>query len=157
MRNLRTRVLFISVLLSSLSASAQRQPVPVNQPDYNKSTLFTALPEKITIATNSLATALKTTTGNTVSITLSDEPVFRFEGQVVSTVSKYENKIQSVVIRSSNFDGATLTISRITNDDGTQSYTGRIISFGHGDLYELQTSGGQLILVKKKLNDLVNE
>jgi hypothetical protein len=38
-----------------------------------------------------------------------------------------------VVIRSEVFNGARLTVSKITNPDGSIRYSGRIISFKHGD------------------------
>jgi hypothetical protein len=50
-----------------------------------------------------------------------------------------------------------LTISRTTHTDGTITYAGRLMSFQRGDLYELQTRDGNLVLVKRKFNELVNE
>jgi hypothetical protein len=68
-----------------------------------------------------------------------------------------ENNIHSVVIRSRNFNGATLTLSSSAQPNGTVKFTGRIISFQHGDLYELQNQNNQYILIKKNFYDLINE
>ena len=65
--------------------------------------------------------------------------------------------MNSVVIRSTNYNGATLTISKTMNADETISYSGRIISFQSGDLFELQNKDGHLTLVKRNFYDLVNE
>ena len=95
--------------------------------------------------------------GRPVSLSLSDATVFQFEGIIVSSVSKYENTIQSIVIRSTNFPGATLTVSRITDDTGNISYIGRMLSMQHGDMFELKNENSQFLLVKRKFYDLVNE
>jgi hypothetical protein len=88
---------------------------------------------------------------------ISDGSTFRFTGKVVSAVSKYQNSIVSIVVRSTNFAGASLTISKITNEDGTITYRGRIISRQHGDLYELKQVNNNYVLIKRKYYDLVNE
>ncbi len=82
---------------------------------------------------------------------------FKLEGQVVSVVSKYNNSIQSVVINTSNFNGARLTFSRIKKQDGSVIYSGRIVSFEHGDLFQLINKDGEFVLVKRNFNELVNE
>jgi hypothetical protein len=76
---------------------------------------------------------------------------------VISAVSKYNNTIQSVVIRCADFDGARLTLSKVNMPDGTTKYTGRIISIRHGDLYQLIQEDAGWVLVKKNFYDLINE
>jgi hypothetical protein len=71
--------------------------------------------------------------------------------------SKYNNTLRSVVVRSTNFNGATLTLSSSTTTDGAATYTGRIISFQHGDLFVLQKENEEYYLVKKKYHELINE
>ena len=78
-----------------------------------------------------------------------------FNGQVISRSD--DNTIHSVVIRSANFNGATLTLSSSAQPNGTVKFTGRIISFQHGDAYELQNQNDQYILIKKNFYDLMNE
>jgi hypothetical protein len=76
---------------------------------------------------------------------------------VSSVANKFENTLQSVVIRSTNFPGAALSFSKLTKEDGTISYVGRIISFQHGDAYEITMENGQYFFIKKGFYDLVNE
>jgi hypothetical protein len=159
MKNLRTSFLCACLTLGGLCSFAQKgaRPIPINQPNLNKPKLFQALPDKIPVNVSNLATLLNTPVGNTVDINLSDKTAFPFKGQVVSVVSKYDNTIQSVVINSTNYNGARLTFSRTTSRDGTVSYSGRIVSFEHGDLFELKNQEGSFVFIKRNFNELVNE
>ena len=157
MKNLRTAALCVSAMLLYLCSSAQTDKPPVTEPDYNKPRLFDNLPKTIPVNTVDLENLVATEVGRKGSIGLSLSSNLKFDGEVVSSASRYGNSIQSVVLRSSNFNGAQLTISRITSPEGVVNYVGRIISFKHGDLYELQNQNGQFVLVKKNYHDLVNE
>jgi hypothetical protein len=157
MKSLRTAVLCAGLALCSLGSYAQEKPVPVNEPDYNKPKLFSHLPDKIQVNTEDLASLFSTAVGKATSLVFADDTHLRFEGEVISSGSKYQNTLQSMVIRSTNFNGARFSISRISNPDGTVTYRGRIMSFKHGDLFELQNQNGQYALVKKNFYDLVNE
>jgi len=94
-------------------------------------------------------------TGEAGSIHLSDKLVLN--GTIVSTAVKYNNRIKSIVLKSSSYAGANLTITQITNTDGSISYRGRIVSFQHGDCFELKYEKGEYILVKKNFEDMVND
>lgn len=157
MKNLRTAALCVSVMLYSLCLSAQHEKPPVTEPDYNKPKLFNNLPDKIPVSLDEINNLLNAEIGLSASLKLSTTSNMRFDGEVVSSASKYGNSIKSVVIRSTNYNGARFTVSKLTSPEGIESYVGRIISFQHGDLYELQTQEGQLVLVKRNYYDLVNE
>ena len=120
----------------------------------NRPTLFQNLPNKISCRINDLSALLESETGKPVSFSLVDN--LKFQG-VVSSVAKFDNSLNSVVIRSTNFPGAALSFSKITKEDGTFSYVGLIISFQHGDAYEIGLENGQYYFVKKGFYDLVNE
>jgi hypothetical protein len=141
-------------LFISVSVSAQK-PVPVNEPDQKKPKLFIELPDKIPVDITVLQSLINTETGKTVSFRLGANATKSFTGQVVSKTE--DQSIRSVVIRSGNYNGATLTLSSSAQPNGTVKFTGRIISFQHGDLYELQNQNDQYILVKKNFYDLINE
>jgi hypothetical protein len=145
----------LSLLLICATASAQEK-IPVNEPDLNKPRLFNTLPDKIPVHILDLQALVNTGTGKEVSLTLEKNTSTGFTGKIVSSASKYNN-IRSVVIRSSNFNGATFTLSSSILANGTVKFTGRIISLQHGDLYELQEQDNQYILVKKNYHDLINE
>lgn len=158
MKNLRTAALCAVMALSAMGSFAQEKTnaVPINEPDYNKPKLFAGLPDKVQVSTETLSSLFNTTLGRSASIAISEESHFQFNGEVVSSGTK-NPQVQSVVIRSTNFNGATFSVSKATNADGTVSYRGRIISFKHGDFYNLENQNGQYILVKKNFYDLVNE
>jgi len=158
MKNFRTTMLCVCMSILGLQAFAQNQDVPpLNQPDYNKPKLFAAYPEQIPVNMAVINNLFSAPLGTAVDFNISDATTFRFAGELISSVSKYENKIRSVVVRSTNFNGARLFISKISNDDGSFSYTGRLISKEYGDVYELQPVNNQFALVKRGYYDLVTE
>ncbi len=157
MKNLRTAALCVSAMLYSLCLTAQNEKPPITEPDYNKPKLFNNLPEKIPVTVDEINNLLNTAIGETISLKLSITSSIQFDGKVIYAASKYGNSIRSVVIRSSNYNGASFTISKIISAGKVVSYAGRIMSFAHGDLYELQKLDGQLVLVKRNYYELVNE
>ncbi len=158
MKNLRTYVLCACITLCSLFSAAQDQKVIVNEPNYNKPRLFDNLPEVIPVSIDNLNDLVNAKTGASINTTLSsDAKTAPFEGKVVSSVSKYADKVQTVVIRSTNYNGATLFISKVVSDDGTIKYNGRLMSFQHGDLFVLQQKDAGFELVKKNYYDVINE
>ena len=157
MKHLRTVALCASITVFSLCASAQTGNIPINEPNYNKPSMFSSLPDNIPVDLTAVNGLFGSFVGTNISISLSPTVVFRIDGQVVSQVNKYDNQIQSVVLRSTNYDGARLTISKVTDASGTVTYTGRILSMGHGDLFELKDVAGQLYFVKRKFNYMIAE
>ena len=154
MRNLLLSGLCLLSIFICATASAQTQ-VPVNEPDQNKPKLFTNLPDKIPVDIITLQSLLNAETGKDVSLKSGQNAMINFNGKVVSKTD--DNTIHSVVIRSDNFNGATLTLSSSAQPDGTVKFTGRIISFRHGDVYELQNVNNQYIFIKKNFYALINE
>ncbi len=152
MKNLSLVGLCLSFIFSSSTLFAQA-PVPVNEPDLKKPLLFANLPDRIPLETAYLKSLFTGTEGKEINMSLGKS---QLEGKVVSNISKY-NTIRSVTIRSSNFNGASLTLSSSTKTDGTVKITGRLLSLQHGDLYELEKEGEQYVLIKKNFYDLINE
>lgn len=156
MKNLRTYVLCAGIVCCSLASVAQVTVPPVNQPDLNKPKLFAGLPDKLDLNTDAINGLFNTPVGQPASISLTDDNRVQFQGDVVSTGASAQH-VQSMVIRSTNYNGATFSVTRITQGDGTVVFKGRIISFGHGDLFILEYRDGRYSLVKKNFYDLVNE
>ena len=153
MKNLVKGFACLSLLFICLQADAQTPPV--REPDMNRPTLFQNLPDKINCRVNDLSALLESEIGKSVSFSFVNN--LSFQGVVTSVASKFDNTLMSVVIRSTNFSGPALSFSRIIKNDGTISYVGRIISFQHGDAYEIHLENGQYYFVKKGFYDLVNE
>ena len=131
----------------------------INEPDYHKPALFANFPDKIPVTIDELKSLFSNDAarGKDAAVNFADKKLPGFNGKLVSISSKYNNSIRSVVIRSTNFNGATLTLSSSTTTDGAARYTGRIISFQHGDLFVLQKENDQYFLIKKKYHELINE
>jgi len=153
MKNLVKGIICLSVFFVCIKTSAQTPPV--REPDMNRPSLFQNLPEKISCRINDLSSLLESEIGKTISFSFTG--TLNFQGVVSSVASKFDNTLQSVVVRSTNFPGAALSFSKIVKEDGTFSYVGRILSFQHGDAYEISQENGQYFFVKKGFYDLVNE
>ena len=153
MKNLVKGIICLSLFLICQLSNAQTPPV--REPDMNRPSLFQNLPNKISCRINDLSALLESETGKPVSFSFVNN--LNFQGVVSSVASKSDNTLNSVVIRSTNFPSAALSFSRIKKEDGTFSYVGRIISFQHGDAYEISLENGQYYFVKKGFYDLVNE
>lgn len=157
MKNFRALLICISIFLSGIQLFAQKKEIPINEPDYNKPRLFDALPARIPVTKEELNTLINAPSGKKASLKFTGSSLNYFDGNIISVASQENNKIQSTVLRSSNYNGATLTVSKIKNEDGSFSFAGRIISFQHGDLFELKNENGNYVLVKRNYNELVSE
>jgi hypothetical protein len=158
MRNLKFLGLgLIIVLLDCASISAQVSIATTN--DQKKPRLFDSMPDRIAVNAGDIGQLFKerTETGKEVNINFRDPQLPGLRGKVVSATRKYDNKIHTLIIRSINFSGATLTLSSSTQLDGTVRYSGRIISFEHGDLYELEKQNEHYMLVKKNFRELISD
>ena len=153
MKNYTKGLIFLSIFLVSIKLCAQQ--LPVREPDINRPSLFRNLPDRINCNVDDLTTLLQSEVGRTVSFPFAAS--MNFQGVVSSVTSRFENTLQSVVIRSTNLPGAALSFSKLKKEDGSISYIGRIISFQHGDAYEIILENGQYYFVKKDFYDLVND
>ena len=160
MKSTSTLVLCAIFSCITILSQAQQKSIPLNEPDYNKPKLFQNLPERIPVDVSTLENLFNFDMNRPANITISG---IQFEGNVSSKGSNDLSQVgtvsqtNSVVIHLTNYPGANFTVTKIINPDGTISYTGRIISFQHGDLFELQNQKGNWILVKKNYYDLINE
>jgi hypothetical protein len=157
MNNLKFLGLCLFCSLVCIRVSAQNKASFNSFDNTTKPTLFSQFPDRIAINVKDLESLFN---GAEESVNLSiqsADKTFNFSGKLVPTASKYDSKIRTLIIRSSNFSGATLTLSSSTLPDGTVEYSGRIISFKHGDLLVIQREKGEYYLIKKNFRDLVNE
>lgn len=158
MKNLMTLAACVCLAFTGMVASAQTNDhAPLNEPNHNRPGLFTNLPDRIEMSVETLQRLVASERGTLVSITSStDRAIAPIEGAVVSR-SKTTEPIQTVIVRSTNFNGANLTLSRFTDEEGLVQYSGRILSIHHGDAYVLQQEEGQYVLIRKKLTSLLQE
>ena len=154
MKHLIQGTLCLLILCIYTVVSAQKITLPY-EPDHKRPKLFQDIPDRVLVTASALRPLLDLKTGQPANISLSDK--FIFKGTVASMASKYSNTIKSIVIKLTDRAGASLTLSQITNPDGSINYRGRIVSFQHGDCFELKTEKGQYILVKRNFEDMIND
>lgn len=123
------KALFSLLLCLTTAAAFSQKTEPL------RSKLFTAYPETIQLSKNILQNTMNSSEGELVVISFSNE--FRFKGTVISNQKKYNN-LQSVMIKSPAFGNAIFQLSKMTNDDLSFSYTGRIINAEAADGYEIK-------------------
>lgn len=150
----RFLALIICIIFSG-SIQAQEGTLPVREPDYNKPRLFTQFPQKISCYIENLISLFDQKTGAIVNPEAGAG--FHFRGTITSLVSRSEDSVTSMVIRSADFPGAILHFSRQMHPDNHTTYTGRIISLAHGDAFELRFENNQYYFIKKDFYDLINE
>ncbi|MGZ3840385.1 MAG: hypothetical protein ACXVMS_10830 [Flavisolibacter sp.] len=153
MKILSTSAICALLIASCLGAGAQS--IPLNETPQNQARLFADLPERLRVRISDFESLLQMPLGATVNTFLA--PGFNFQGVVVSTSPETDKNIKSVVVRSTNRKGATLTFTQTTKPDGTVRYLGRIISMKNGDAYEVVKEDDQYLLQKRNLADLVVE
>jgi hypothetical protein len=128
------------ILLSSIfSATSFAQTSAVKQK------IYAAFPESFSIDEAFMVDAFSNKSGNTVSLNLADN--FHFNGTVIVNQMKYDN-LQTIMIRSSENNESIFQISKITNNDKTITYTGRIINNNAADGYVIKNNNGIYSLQK---------
>lgn len=154
MKSLKTSTLCVLLSLT-VSLSFAQAVHPFQEPGNNKPKIFDDLPAKISFNIHMLEVLLSTEIGAKINVLIA--PGFNFQGHVVSKSDVSDTKVNTIVIRCTNRSGATLTFTRITNDNGTFSYNGRILSTRHSDAFEVSQENGNFVLLKKDINDLLME
>jgi hypothetical protein len=155
MKNLSISVLTICIAFSSLPALAQLQKstIPLNEPNYNKPKLFADLPDKVSFNPADFLNLFELQVGQSVNMTIN--AAFNFSGKVISKSD--ESKAISIVIGLTNRPGARLIFTKVTDENNSIKYLGRIISLKHGDSYEIISENNQYFLKKKGIYELINE
>jgi hypothetical protein len=157
MKFLKTSALgvLLSVCMLQVEAQQDTKKLPISQYDFNKPKLFKDLPDRINVPLKNFDNVFDFEVGKSVDLPFASN--FQFSGTVVSKAEDVASNVKSIVIKSTNKVGATLALSRMINPDNTITYRGRIMSFKHGDAYEIANENGSYYLVKKGLYDLYEE
>lgn len=137
-------------LLSLLSFGQQ----PVRQVLPFKPMLFSRLPEKSIITASQLGRLFTAGSMQTVNIPLGAGNFL--EGIVRDKTAKNKN-VTSVTIQCTNYDGALLTISRITGNNSSCTYIGRVVNIQYGDVLLLTQKNNQYFLMKEKQSLVIVE
>jgi hypothetical protein len=135
--------------------SGAQEKLPINQPNYNKPKVFDDLPGKMNLTISDMESLFDLSVGTPVTAKLTQN--FHFKGTVVSKSGNSESQVQSVVINSLIRKGAVFTFTRITREDGSLIYRGRILNKESIDAYEIVKENDQYVLEKKNYYEMVRE
>lgn len=136
-----------------LRLQAQLIP-PINQVLPNKSSLFSQLPNRFIVKNSLIENLFSTPASTRVKILLSAGNYF--EGIITERVQKNEN-VLNVNIKSSNYDGALLTLSKISYNDKPDVFIGRIVSLPYGDVLMLSKEKDQFFFTREKQSLVIVE
>jgi hypothetical protein len=151
----RTSAFVALLTLCYWHSSAQVSTPPVNEPNYNKPKIFTDLPDNLTINLSRLEALLQLPVGSPVNTIIATG--FGLQGTVISKSNPSDASVRSVVIKSGSRQQATLTFTRITKQDGSITYIGRMLSKDAGDALEIVNEGDHYVIRKRGLYDMINE
>lgn len=151
----RTVALLACFALCMLQASAQESTSLLRALDYNKPKRFADLPEKQLLHIKELESLLQLPVGATVKVSVAKH--FVLQGTVVSVSAPSDNRVKSVVVRSTNRPGTAFTFTRLTENDGSHSYAGRMMGRDAGDALEIAKEGDGYVLRRKGIYEMVNE
>ena len=158
MKNLRICFLFAIIANFYFSSNVSAQNATYREPDYNKPRFFDAYPNEIKISTTILDELLASRPDQTISKSLSsDNNTLPFQGKVLSEVNREDGSFRRIMIKSTNYPEATLTIWKFLDTQGILRYKARILSFTHGDAYELEKIASGYAFIKKGFYDIINE
>jgi hypothetical protein len=119
------------------------------------SRLFGSIPDSMQLSEKEISQLFTLNAGSPISIKVSDQ--FQLKGILKSSIQKYDN-LKSLIIESTNYKGAILSLSRRTEDDNSIVYLGRILSSNHDDGFELRINeSGQYYLRKIEVNNSIME
>jgi hypothetical protein len=119
------------------------------------SRLFNDIPDSLLLSEQQIGSLFNLTAGSPVDLAVTDN--FHLKGTIKSSIQKYEN-LKSLIIESSNYKGAMISLARRTEDDNSIVYVGRILSSKHDDGFELRKNeSGQYYFRKIEVNNSIVE
>jgi hypothetical protein len=140
----------ILLTIATLFAITTQSNAQAGKPSY-----YANKPAEIAITTTPLQETLQKQVGNTVTIQLSND--FVFNGTVVRSQQRGAN-VQTVHVKSTEFNGNVLMINKISNADNTKTiFTGRILNADAADGYEIVNEGGSYKMKKFNTADILTD
>ena len=156
MKNFYTRVFVLCSFVISSSIRAQQVSL-FREPDKNLPKIFQQLPDTLIFQPEKFIELLERKIGEQVQLSISNDARMQMNGQLVSSVSKYDDQIQSVVFRTDTEEPMLIIISKIRSEKGDLTYRGYIRGKSSADLYVLTNVKDGWRWVKKSFYDVINE
>lgn len=140
MKNLCPLGLLVACFLAAQSLSAQ----PVTKPGLDGAA-FTKLPGRIEFAQHALRKIPTAKLQEKISLQFGD---VTFAGQVVEKIQR-SPEVLNMNIRLTNYPGALLTLSVVTDEDKTQRLVGRIVNPQADEVLVLTEENNRYFFVKQ--------
>ncbi|MGE5108683.1 MAG: hypothetical protein ACM3H8_14155 [Sphingobacteriales bacterium] len=141
-------------LTSQQSFSQEISFRSAKEKNVNKQSLFVNIAERTTADFNLMQNLFNLKTGQGTTIKLSDN--LQLMGHVVMT--EQQSSMQSVTLRCTNFPNTLFTLSKVTLEDGSVTYTGAILNHQSKDVITLEKDdNGIYAWTKKNLSDLIQD
>lgn len=143
------------LMLLFIQNLAMAQNLSFEKPASPRPLLFADLPDTINVSVDELDNLLHTAPGNFAIFKLTGS--FRYTGTIISGTRSADGQATGIIIRSADRSGSCFTLTKSWNDLHGFIFKGRILSFRHGDGYELVYNMGSYLLLKKSFFEIVNE
>jgi hypothetical protein len=145
----------LAICLMSLHAFSQEINFrSAKEKNESKQALFANAAERVSADVNLMQSLFTLQTGKGTTIKFANN--LQLVGHIVS--NETETNLQTITLRCTNFPGALLTISKVTVEDGTVTYTGAILSHQSKDVIMLEKDeAGNYAWQKKNLSDLIQD
>lgn len=141
-------------LLSLHSFSQELNFRSAKEKNEGKQALFSNAAERVSTDVNLIQNLFNLKTG--VGTTIKFASNLQLVGHIVS--NEQENNLQSITMRCTNFPGALLTLSKVTLEDGTITYTGAILNHQSKDIIMLEKDdAGNYAWQKKNMSELIED
>ena len=140
---------------SFFSAAAQEHQIPLNETNYSRPKRLADVPEKFPLQMTELSKLLQLPLGAKVKALISKN--FLLTGTIISKSDPADKAVQSVVVKSTNRLGMTFTFTRLTEEDGSFTYSGRMLDRNAGDALEIAKEGQGYVMRKKGVHEIISE
>lgn len=139
----------LSVLLTFIAMTG------FSQNNNQKPKQFNNFPATINCTELELSKVFNAGPGQVINLSFSDN--FTFSGSVTSNIVKYAY-LQTAVIVSPDYSNTIFSVSKITLNDGSISYLGRIINKNYFDGFELKrNASGNYQLIKMETDRVIQD
>ncbi len=117
--------------------------------------IFANFSREINFSKSVLQSTMSAKSGESIAISFNND--FIFKGVVLSNGIQYEN-LQTVIIKSTLLPNALLQLSKITNEDLSESYVGRIINTDANDGYSIEKAEANNYKIEKiEMRDILQD
>jgi hypothetical protein len=131
--------MLLSTLLTLISVACFAQKIDPRQK------LFAAYPETVSLDRSLMSNAF--TYKKDAVVTFQFSSAFTFKGTVISSEKRYDN-LEIMIIRSAEDNNSLFQLSKITNEDKSISFSGRILNSASADGYVIKNTSGSYSLQK---------